>query len=124
MEIEEDNNNKEEEKKEEKDLFTQEKEALHLSQMPKRETEDEKEWNLKRLNYIETDNIDIESHLLTLSAPLSCHLNIYDEEDELIINGMYIRENTYLDHMKEIRNKIVDVLIEITKKILSIFYTF
>lgn len=92
--------------------------------MPKRETEDDKQWNIKRLKYIEQEEINIEQHLLTLSASTSCHLNIYDEEDELIINGTYIRENSFIDHMKDIKNKIVDLLIEITKKILTIFYSF
>lgn len=36
---------------------------------------------------------------------------------------MYIKENTYIDNMKDIKNKIVDYLIKITKDILSIFYS-
>jgi hypothetical protein len=60
--------------------------------MPRRENDEITEnWNSKRLNYIEDDLTDIDFNLLTLSSSTICHLNIYDDEEELIINGMYIR---------------------------------
>jgi len=66
--------------------------TLNLNNLPrKEENETHEEWSLKRLLYIENDETSIDPNLLTLSTASICHLNIYDEEEELIINGMYIR---------------------------------
>lgn len=35
---------------------------------------------------------------------------------------MYIRQNTYIEHIRDVKNKTVELLIEITKKIISIFF--
>ncbi len=40
----------------------------------------------------------------------------------MIINGMHIRPNTYIDHIRDVRNKNIELLIEITKKIVDIFF--
>lgn len=95
-----------------------------MNSMPRKGEESEEQWNLRRLGFIESDATDIDNNLLTLQANSSnmCYLRIYDEEEELIINGVYIRANTYYDYMRDVKNKTVDLLIEITKKILFIFF--
>jgi hypothetical protein len=45
---------------------------------------------------------------MILTSQVMCHLNIYEEEAELIINGMHIRPNTYLELVRDIKNKIIE----------------
>jgi len=96
-----------------------------MNSMPRKEDDNDEQWNLKRLGFIESDLTDIDNTLLTLQASNNniCYLKIYDEEEELIINGVYIRTNNFYDHMRDMKNKIVDILIEIAKKILIIFFS-
>ena len=60
---------------------------------------------------------------MILTSQVMCHLNIYEEEAELIINGMHIRSNTYLELVRDIKNKIIDQLIDLSKRIIRYILT-
>jgi len=75
--------------------------------------------NKKRLDYIENNEVDIDHFLNSNNFNAGC-LQPEDEEQDLILNELFVKNNSQLD-IYEIKNVTISLLIEITKLIFNIF---
>ena len=62
--------------------------------------------------------MDIHQYLLASASGLMNTCNIYEDEQELILNCIVINQNSYIDYFRSNKDSIINILIETTHKIL------
>ncbi|KAL4497765.1 hypothetical protein ABPG72_000520 [Tetrahymena utriculariae] len=97
---------------------------LHLNQMPIANLGDydEIEWKKKRIDFIKNNNVNIESNLQSLQHLQFYYLEIYNQKETLFFNGIKIKKNIDRQFIRDIKNKIVDYLIELQRDIQNVFF--
>jgi len=94
----------------------QEKNPILLSNLPTKVEsflqEDDSEWSKKKLQFIETYDSNVDNYLFNQSWYHYKTLNIYEDEDELVVNCWTINPNTVSEYLKEIKDKIVPALFD------------
>lgn len=94
-----------------------------LSNLPSRtETfpeENEADWTRRKLKYIEEHDSNIDSYLFSQQWIYYKTLNIYEDEDELVMNCWTINAGTVNEYLQEIKDKIMTALFESIRKIVD-----
>ncbi len=98
------------------DHDTVEKNPILLSNLPTKKegflTEDESEWSKKKLEFIEEYESNVDNYLFSQTWVSYKTLNIYEDEDELIVNCWTINPTTVNEYLKEIKDKIMPALFD------------
>ena len=93
-----------------------EKNPILLSNLPTKVEnflqEDDSEWSRKKLEFIENYESNVDNYLFSQSWFHYKTLNIYEDEDELVVNCWTINPNTVSEYLKEIKDKIVPALFD------------
>lgn len=86
--------------------------------------------SMKYMNYNELENKSLEDlleeesningSLLSLANSPQRMVNIWEEDDDLILNGISIKEDSYSSYIKETKAKIVDKLMTLVKTITTL----
>jgi len=74
---------------------------------------DDLAWKKKRVEFIEKNKVDIESNLQSIQQLQLVHLEIYSDKETLLLNGTKIKKGIDKFYIREVKNRIIDHLIEI-----------
>ena len=100
-----------------------EKNPILLSNLPSKvnnfSEEDEIVWNQKKLKFIEEYDSNTDAYLFSQSWIHYKTLNIYEDEDELVINCWTINPSTVNEYLKEIKDKIVPALFDSIRSVID-----
>lgn len=93
--------------------------TLNISQLPKRNSFNDEEWDSVRLNFIENSEINIDQYLFTSYSQSLNTTNIFESDEELILNCININQTSYLEYFKDIKDSILPFLIDNTTSIIK-----
>lgn len=105
-----------------------EKNHILLSSLPSKGenlmTQEPTDWDMKKLDFIEKNNPNIDAYLFSQSWIHYKTLNIYEDEDELIANCWTIDPTTFNEYLKEIKDKIVPALLDSIRNVTDYIFNY